>query len=114
MQRICFAVLLTGLSNLASAEAVYYLDLSAEAGGHIVSFEIAARGSGRFHPVPVKVSPQSPGETVTVAIRNGDHDCLRDLRIGLADGRSVVRHDFDICRLANVQVGESLLLAARP
>ena len=67
MQRICFAVLLTVLSNPASAEAVYYFDLSAEAGSRIVSFEIAARGSERFHPVPIKFSPQSPGETVTVA-----------------------------------------------
>lgn len=114
MQRICLAVLLTGLSNLASAEAVYYFDLRAEAGSRIVSFEIAARGSGRFHPVPIKFSPLNPDEIVTVAIRNGDHDCLRDLRIGLADGRSVVRHDFDICRLATVQIGQSLLLAARP
>ena len=114
MHKLCLAVLLAALSNTVSAGVVYYVDLAAEAGSRITSFEIALHGSERFHPVPIKVERQGAAEAVTVAILRGEGDCLRDLRIGFADGRRIVRRDFDVCKLATVQVGENLMLAAQP
>lgn len=114
MHKLFLAVLLAALSNAASAGVVYYVDLAAEAGSHITSFEIATHGSERFHTVPIKVEPQGAVDAVTIAIRRGEGDCLRDLRIGFADGRRIVRRDFDVCKLATVQAGESLMLVAQP
>lgn len=111
MHKTVLAVLLAALSNLAAADVVYQVDL-AYAANRIVSFEVAARGSDRFHPMPIEA--QDARGSVTVAIRRGPGDCVRDLRIGFADGRRVVRRDFDVCKLATVHAGENLLLAAQP
>lgn len=111
MYRLIIAVLLAALANVAAADVVYQFDL-AYAANRIVSFEMAARGSDRFRAMPIK--SQDASGSVTVAIRRGQGDCVRDLRIGFADGRRVVRRDFDVCKLAAVRAGESLLLAAQP
>ncbi|MBS0582803.1 MAG: hypothetical protein JSS42_06850 [Proteobacteria bacterium] len=113
MHKILLAALLAGLSNVASADVVYHLDLNHPA-IRIVSFEVAPRGSDRFHPVPVRIHAQDPEGTVTVALHRGSGGCMRDLRIGFADGRRAVRRDFDVCKLASVRAGENLLLAAQP
>lgn len=111
MCKLVIAMLLATLSNVAFADMIYHIDL-AYADDHITSFEVAARGSDRFHAVPIQV--QSPGDTVTVAIRRTSGDCIRDLRIGFANGRRVVHRDFDICKLTMLRPGENLMLAAQP
>lgn len=111
MRKIIIAALLIALSNAAFADMVYHIDL-AYADDHITSFEVAARGSDRFHPVPIQI--QGSGDTVTVAIRRTAGDCIRDLRIGFANGRRVVHRDFDICKLTMLRPGENLMLAAQP
>ena len=111
MRKIVIATLLALLSNAATADMVYHIDL-AYADAHITSFEVAARGSDRFHPVPIKI--EGIGDTVTVSIRRVEGDCIRDLRIGFADGHRLVRRDFDICKLTTLRPGENLLLAAQP
>ncbi|MFT3790683.1 MAG: hypothetical protein QM741_06320 [Rudaea sp.] len=111
MRKIVVAMLLAVLSNAAFADVLYHVDL-ARTGARIISFEVAARGSDRFHSVPISIL--GAGDTVTVSIRRAEGDCIRDLRIGFADGHRVVRRDFDICRLATLRPGENLLFAARP
>lgn len=111
MHKLVVAVLLAALSNIAAADVVYQIDLAYPA-NRIVSFEVAARGSDRFHAAPIRT--QDSNGSVTVAITKGQGNCVRDLRIGFADGRRVVRRDFDVCKLANVHVGDNLLLAAQP
>ena len=114
MRKILLFAFLAAASGAAIADPVYYVELSYPV-GRITSFEAAARGSERFRSVPMDSRPgEGSGGAVTVALRKGDGDCLRDLRIGFADGRRIVRRDFDVCKLAKVQIGENLLLAAQP
>jgi hypothetical protein len=91
--------LLAGLSNAASADVVYYVDLFNTSPRSITSFEIALPGSDRFHSIlPGDVPLRGGGESTTLAIRKGDEGCLRDLRIGFADGRVLTHRHFNICR----------------
>ncbi|MBS0515206.1 MAG: hypothetical protein JSS16_07020 [Proteobacteria bacterium] len=113
MHKILFAAVLAGLSQAALAGVVYQVDLH-HANRRIVSFEVAARGTDRFHPVPIQIDPRDPDGKVTVTLRKGDGHCVRDLRVGFADGQRVVRRDFDLCKLSGVRAGDSLLLAALP
>ena len=111
MRKIVIATLLALLSNAAAADMIYHIDL-AYADANITSFEVAARGTDRFHPVPIKVLDSAGA--VTISIRRVEGDCIRDLRIAFADGHRIVRRDFDICKLTTLQPGENLLLAAQP
>ena len=86
MHKFVVAVLLAALSNIAAADVVYQIDLAYPA-NRIVSFEVAARGSDRFHAMPIRA--QDSNGSVTVAITKGQGNCVRDLRIGFADGRRV-------------------------
>ncbi len=111
MRKIVVALLLAVLSNAAMAEMVYEIDLS-DGADRITSFEIAAHGSDRFRPVPIKVLDSGNG--VTISVRQGDGGCIRDLRIVFADGHRLVRRDFDICKLTALRPGQNLYLAAQP
>ena len=114
MHKICLAALLTGLSNVALADVAYYVDLT-DTAHRITSFEIAKRGSDRFRPVLTSSRPLGDsGSAVTVVVRVGEGECQRDLRIGFADGRRIVYHDFDVCKLPRYRVGQDLLLAQQP
>lgn len=114
MHKFFLAALLAGLSNVALADVAYYVDLAATP-SRITSFEIARRGSDRFRPAPIRSQPfGDAGNTTTVVVRMGDGGCRRDLRIGFADGRRVVYHDFNVCKLSAYRAGQDLLLAAQP
>ncbi|TLY51993.1 MAG: hypothetical protein E6K53_05705 [Gammaproteobacteria bacterium] len=91
--------LLAGLSNLAAADTVYYLDLINTAASNVVSFEVALPGSELFRSVLPGGAPlHGGGESATVTIHKGEDGCLRDLRIGFADGHVLMHRDFNICR----------------
>jgi hypothetical protein len=114
MTKILLAAVLAGLSNLASADVAYYVDLTDNV-RRITSFEIAKPGSSHFRPVLVNSHPfADSGNTVTIVVRESDGSCLRDLRIGFADGSRVVQHDFDLCALPGYRIGQELLLATQP
>jgi hypothetical protein len=114
MRKILLFSLLAALSTSAFADVVYYVDLT-NATSRITSFEVAARGSDRFHPMLIDSRTlEGSGGAVTVVFRRGSGDCLRDLRIGFADGRRIVRRDFDVCRLPSYRIGQDLLLATQP
>lgn len=99
MRKILVAAILVTFSDLASAGTVYYLDIVNTAASSITSFEVARAGSSRFHSVLLGDTPlQGGGAAATVSIRKGDDGCLRDIRIGFADGRVLTHHDFNICR----------------
>jgi|GEM_PF-3287450 len=87
------------ISSPALAGTVYEVDLVNTAQSRIVSLEVARTGSDHFRSVAfVKAPTQGSGEAVTARIREGDGSCLRDLRIGLADGSVVTHRRLDICR----------------
>ncbi len=99
MRTLFFAAACAVVSSQALAGVVYEVDLVNTAQSGIVTFEVARAGSDRFHRVAFIKSPtQGIGEAVTAQIREGDDGCLRDLRIGLADGSVVTRCGLDVCR----------------
>ena len=114
MHKILLGALLVGLSNVALADVAYYVDLAATP-SRITSFEMAKRGSDRFHPMSIRGRPLGDSDkAVTVVVRTGEGDCRRDLRIGFADGHRVVYRDFNVCKLPSFRAGQDFLLAAQP
>ncbi len=95
--RIILAAALTLASSVASAGTVYYVDLVNTATSDIVSLEVARAGSERFHALRLGAVPLQEGAATTVAIRNSNDGCLRDLRVVFADGRVVTHRGFDLC-----------------
>ena len=113
MRKVLFAAFLAGLSNLAAAGTVYYIDLVNTAASSITSFEVALPGSDRFHSILPGLMPlQGGGEPATIAIRKGDDGCLRDLRVGFADGRVLVHRDFNLCKYRSYHTDQYLRAAA--
>ena len=111
MRNIVVFVLLAGLSNLAAADTVYYIDMVNTAPSSITSLAMAMPGTNRFQSVlPGETPLRGGGESVTVAIRKGDEGCLRDLRVGFADGRILVHPNFNICRNVSYHSGRYLHL----
>lgn len=97
--RAVLAASLILATNCVSAGTVYHVDLVNKATSSIVSIEVARGGSTRYHALHFAVVPlPGGGESATVAIRQGDDGCLRDLRVGLADGRVVTQRGLDVCR----------------
>ena len=114
MTKILLAAALAGLSNLASAGVAYYVDLTDNV-RRITSFEIAAAGSNRFRPVLISSHPfADSGGAITIVIRESDRNCMRDLRIGFADGSRIIQRNFDLCALPGYRPGQELLLATQP
>ena len=106
MRKAILAAFMAGLSNLASAGTVYYLDIVNTAPSSMRSFEVARAGSDRFHPVEMGDVPlQGGGASTTIAIRKGDDGCLRDVRVNFVDGRSVIHRDFNICKIGSYHAG---------
>ncbi len=119
MRKVLVFSLLAVLSNAASADVVYYVDLINTAPNSITSFEVALPGTDRFHSVlPGNAPIHGGGESATVAIRRGDNGCLRDLRIGFADGRVLTHRGFNICRNVSYHsdryLRQGILAAAKP
>lgn len=111
MRNLVVFVLLAGLSNPAAADAVYYIDIVNTAPNNITSLEMALRGSNQFHSIlPGNEPVHGGGESVTVAVRRGNDGCLRDLRVGFSDGRTLVHPDFNICRNVSYHSGRYLHL----
>ncbi len=102
MYKYIFAALFAvGAAAPAFAGTVYYVDIVNTSANDVVSFEVAAAGSGRFHPVLLGKGPlHGGGEAATIAIRNDKDSCTRDFRIGFSDGRVVTHRGFNLCRYA--------------
>lgn len=117
MRKFLIFGLLAGLSNLAVASTVYYLDLINTAASSVTSFDIALPGSDRFHSVlPGQVPLRGGGESATITIRKGQDGCLRDMRIGFADGHVLMHRNFNICRSTSYHTDRYLrqgILAAK-
>jgi hypothetical protein len=112
--KILLAAALAGLSNLASADVAYYVDLTDNV-RHITSFDVAMPGSDRFRHLLISSRPfAESGSAITIVIREGDSGCMRDLRIGFADGSRIVQRNFDLCALPGYNPGQELQLAALP
>jgi hypothetical protein len=111
MRNILYAAALAAFSNVATAGTVYYLDIVNTASSSIVSLGVARPGSERFHAILVDSKPlQGGGASATVAIRKSeDEGCIRDLRIGFADGRVLTHHDFNICKGVTYHTGRYLV-----
>ena len=99
--RLFLAAMLTAATNCANASTVYYVDLVNTATSSIVSLEAAPAGSSHFRALRFGAAPLAGGgASATVAIRKGDEGCLRDLRVGFADGRVLTHRGFDLCKYA--------------
>jgi hypothetical protein len=96
--RAILAATLMLATNCVSAGTVYHVDLVNNATSSIVSLEVARAGSTRFRALRLDTSLPGGGASATVAIRKGDDGCLRDLRVGLADGRVLTHRRLDVCR----------------
>lgn len=109
MRKFLIFALLAGASNFASAGTVYYFDLVNTAASTVTAFDIALPRSERFNSIlPGNAPLPGGGESVTVALRKGDDGCLRDLRIGFADGHVLMYRDFNICRGVRFYTGVNL------
>ena len=97
--RVILAATLILATNCVGAGTVYHVDLVNNATSSIVSLEVARAGSARYHVLHFGAAPlPGGGASATVAIRKGDDGCLRDLRVGLADGRVVMQRGLDVYR----------------
>ena len=98
MRKFLIGVLFAWQSCLAEAGTVHYVDFVNTSASDIVSFEVARPGSSRFHPVLGRNKRLPGGAPATIAIRQDDDGCLRDLRMGFADGHVRIWRGFDLCR----------------
>jgi hypothetical protein len=99
VRTLLLAAACAAISSPALAGTVYEVDLVNTAQSSIVSLEVARTGSDHFRKVTfVKAPALANGESVTARIREGGGGCLRDLRIGLADGSVVTHRRLDVCR----------------
>jgi hypothetical protein len=109
MRNFFLAALFAGISSPAFAGTVYYIDLINTATTSIVSFEAVLTGSDRYHSVLLGNTPlRGGGASATIAIRKGEDGCLRDLRVGFADGRVLTHRDFNICKYRSYLTDHSL------
>lgn len=97
--RFIAAVLLACASVSASAGTVYYVDLVNNDSSSIVALDVAPAGGARFQSVLPGNGPLRAGAATTVALRSAGAGCVRDLRIGFADGRVATKRGVDLCAL---------------
>jgi hypothetical protein len=105
--RTLLGVALILAASAASADAtVRYIDLVNTSKDSIVSFAVAPSGSGDFRAVSFADKPlHGGGDSTTVAIRDDDRGCLRDLRSEFADGRVLIQRGFDVCKYRSYRTG---------
>ncbi|MEP6939525.1 MAG: hypothetical protein ABI846_07150 [Rudaea sp.] len=106
MRTPIIALLLAASAPSALAGTVYQVDLANKTDSGVVSIETARGGSDRFHRTSFATRSLRHGnEAVSFQLRRGDDGCVRDLRIGFADGRVLTHRGFDLC---NAHGGEIL------
>lgn len=101
--RSCLAMLwLTCLPTVTLAASIHTVEVFNDTHARIDSFSMAPAGSNRWvekdFTAPMQQFSFDHGLAITLRFYDND-DCLRDLRTVLSDGRRIVAHNFDVCRL---------------
>lgn len=92
-----FAAGLACLSFTVAAESAHSVKLINDTHTRIVSFAVAPVGDDRWTKVDFHDPLFENQEAVMVEIRGGEA-CRYDFRTTLSDGRSILIHNFNICR----------------
>ena len=100
----CACVLLPAVAGAQTR----YLEVYNDAPSSLVALAAAPAGTVEFHAIAIGDRPlPGGGNAVTVAL-DGKEGCRRDLRATFADGRSLLLHDFDVCRYRSYHTGRVL------
>jgi len=105
--------LVAGLLAAPAARAgdiTHYVDLVNTAKDSITSLSVAPAGSNSFHAMPLAGNAlRGGGESTTIAVvAQGSAGCLQDLRIGFANGRTLIQKNFDVCKYRSYHTGRYL------
>jgi hypothetical protein len=94
-----YAAVLACFSVATTAESVHVVQIVNDTGSRILSFAVAPVNSQRWTEVHFGYNPAfDNGWAFKVELRGGE-GCLRDFRTMLSDGRRIVAHHIDVCRL---------------
>ena len=98
------AMVLACLPFTAVADSVYAVQVVNDTWGTILAFDVAPAGSSNWVHVDFSKRPFEYGDAMVIALHDGD-GCLRDFRTMLSDGRRIIAHHFDLCRLHSYRPG---------
>ena len=104
--------LLLAVSATASAGGTrHYVELVNTAQDSITSLSVASAGSSHFRAIPIDgAALHGGGESMTMAVAAAANGagCLQDLRIGFANGRTLIQKNFDVCKYRSYHTGRYL------
>lgn len=101
--RSCLAMLCFACFPFATlAASAHNIEVVNDTRGSIVSFAMAPAGSERWTEMdfksPAKDSWFDYKLAVTLAFRDDDAGCLRDLRTVLSNGHRILARNFNVCK----------------
>lgn len=90
----------------AAAGSGYAVQVANDTRSAILAFDVAPAGSSNWVHVDFTHRPFEYMDGMIITLHDGD-GCLRDFRTILSDGRRIVAHGFDLCRLHTYRPGRT-------